>query len=468
MKHLLRVLCPILVLLIAATAFIVCDIMSAKDQVTVECETLYGDRSQAHGITLDMEATYRRHLYWNTRFSEGNEPKAETRYTFYDIQRDIDYNHPTDPLSMNDDVYYGIGEEDGWGLPKLYMDMLRQVPAGQESERTVRLLDYYQYYPLSVFVNIPSNYLGWSSNIVYSGDDSLMSRYGDYITAFNDFFRIPVLPTEYFTIAVRRNAAESTYASYDRSGEDIFTMETQSVQSEDAFYFAFDAHTQSKNPYSEEYSDRTVDTSCIKGGFGIYKLPYMMGEKRLNDIDIQVDGLKTVFPLDPHSYIVELKLSEDGSLLYLFTIENDILHVTVIDTETYTMQQKVRLGSAKNRYGIDYYVYEDFMVIYSDYEQLLYVLSRDEHGLLTFDFAAEMNRHDENITHEQKTFGYDGERLVMCTPHSGRGDTYIKMLVYTKRGLVYHGQYTLSLSSGEWNMYNIVFSDSNFATVSFE
>ena len=82
MKYALSITAALLVLLIAATAFIACDVMGRRDKVTVESETVCGDRSQAYGITLNMENTYRRHLFWNTSFIEDAVPVAQTEYTF--------------------------------------------------------------------------------------------------------------------------------------------------------------------------------------------------------------------------------------------------------------------------------------------------------------------------------------------------------------------------------------------------
>lgn len=293
-----------------------------------------------------------------------------------------------------------------------------------------------------------------------------------------DFFRIPLHSTHLYDVTFSRHKYVDTLdISTDTStvSGQYFKLHTQSVQSEDGFYFVFDAHVDSYVPTSN-----TVDTDQIKGGFGIYKLPYTK-ESWKNDVDITFE---TVFKLDPDNYILELEISSDGRQLYLFTYEDGMLTVTVIDTATYAEVQKIPVCSMKShRTDLMYVLRDDYiaaMVDNSYAEQTMYLLSRDADGKLTLDFAADLNKYGESVAQKYSeeirweyitdlSVGYDGSRLVLCRPAYDSRSTYIEMLVYTKDGLQYCGRYTLSLGNRlPDDQYIPFFFDGKFVDISFE
>ena len=466
MKYALSITAVLLALLIAATVFIACDIMGRSDKVTVECEDSYGDRSQAYGITLNMENTYRRHLFWNTRYTEGTVPVTQTEYTFYDIARSYDFRRKSDPLMMSLDFPTGEDAVRIWDLENYYSDVIAGLEPGEEVEKSLLLLKVCSYYPLSVFINLPYSYLGWTSNVLQSGDEDLINEHGWNATVFSEFFKIPVSGGELCTVTMSRHDYRDTVSITAKRGAkdfytpgDSFKLETQSVQSDDAFYFIFDAHTG---------GGAVVNTSEMKDGFGIYKLPYGFDEKHA-DLELYVDDLETVYDLDVGDYILELEISEDGKLLYLFSVENSILCITVIETDTYTQVQKVPVSQVKyNGAQVTYALRDGYIAVMTD-RQWMHVLSRDGQGMLKVDFTAELNTHGENIEwlyDGEFAMGYDGERLVLCT--LGYDDRqYVDMNVYTKDGLVYRGKYTLSLNNYSFEE-NISFFGDYFLTISFE
>ncbi len=458
MKHLLRVLCPILVLLIAATVFVVCDVMSARDQVTVECETLYGDRSQAHGITLDMEATYEGHMFWNTSFTEAAVPTIQTEYTFYGIERRYDLRLNRDPLVMSLDIPRGDEAVKMWNLENLYSEDIAQLEPGEKLEKTLAIWKHCEYYPISVSVNLPHNYQRWTGNVLKQEEQSLIDGHVDVAAAFNEFFRIPVWVTEFYTVSLSRSSNGAANISAHRAaGGDSFDIETRSVQSDDAFFFVFDVHT---------FRGSVTDTRDIKGGFGIYRLPYGFDDKH-GDLELYADKLETVFALDPRNYILDLELSEDGKLLYLTTVEYDILCITVIETGAFAQVQKVAVSQVKNRGSqVSCYMSNGHIAAMTD-DKWLHVLSYDEQGRLKIDFSAELDADSREIIrmYDKFVMGYDGERLVLCM--QGFNETpCIYMNVYTEQGVVFKGKYTTGLNKmrvGDTSIYG-----KDFMTISFE
>ncbi|MBR4954638.1 MAG: hypothetical protein IKY46_01840 [Clostridia bacterium] len=463
MKYALSIIAVLLVLLITATAVISSIIMDGKDKVTISAETIYGDESAARGITLDMDTNYRRYLFWHTRYSVDAPETVQTEYTFYDIQQRFEHVDNSHPMEMQDDIKYGFDKSLNWGITKAYNELYAQVKPGEQKEMEITLSDYYDYYPLSVFINLPGSYKGWSSHVLYSSDESLKNDHGRYITPFTEYFRIPVLPESRLIISIGKSiSGNSVSTGGGYSGEDHYYITTHSVKTEDAFYFVFDAHTN---------TDRLVDTSLIKGGFGIYKLPYTHSGK---EYEVLVDSLQTVFTLDPYAYIIELEISDDGRLMYLYTIENGIYTLTVIDATTYKQVQKLQIGKVgerEDRYS--HYRGDGFITFMLDRFDL-YVYTQNPDGTYSFGFKTEIDRNDEEIYYLSKAdlfLNCDGERLVVCKLDTNKTDysTYsLSMMVYTKDGLQYRGRYTPSLMAGGKSNDTVYFSNYDYLTITFE
>ena len=463
MKKALTLTALLLVALIAATVAISMLIMDGKDKIEIAQQTLYGDKTAADGIVLDIESNYRRYLFWNTRYIEGAEPKTHTTYTFYDIQQRFDHKNDTHPMEIQDDIMYGYDKDLDWGITKAYNELYDQVKPGEQKEMEINLTDYYDFYPISVFINIPNNYMGWSSSVLHSNDESLKYDHGRYISPFTEYFKIPILPESRMTISIGKSQSGnsiSTGGSY--RGTDYFELYSHSVQNERAFFFVFDAHTNNNN---------LVDTSQIKGGFGIYMLPYTVSGK---DTEICVDDIQTVFGLDPNAHIIELEISDDGRLMYLYTIENGIYTLTVIDATTYKQVQKLQIGKAGER-GDRYSHYrgDGFIAFMLDRFDL-YVYTQNPDSTYSFGFKTEIDRNDEEIYYLAKAdlfLNCDGERLVVCKLDTNKTDysTYsLSMMVYTKDGLQYMGRYTPSLMLGGRSNDIVSFSNYDYLTIAFE
>jgi len=463
MKKALSITCVLLAVLIAATAAVTAVIMSGKDKISVTQQTLYGDESAACGITLDIDTNYRRYLFWNTRYSVDAADVVQTDYTFYDIQQRFEHVDNSHPMEMQDDIKYGFDTSLNGGITKAYNQLYNEVKPGEQKEIEVALSDYYDYYPLAVFINLPGNYMGWSSHVLYSNDESLKADHGRYITPFTEYFRIPVLPESCLTISIGKSiSGNSVSTGGGYTGSDHFEIYTHSVQTDDAFYFVFDAHTN---------ADRLVDTSLIKGGFGIYKLPYISSG---DGYEVCVDSMQTVFTLDPNAYIIELEISDDGRLMYLYTVENGIYTLTLIDASTYEQVQKLYIGKAgeqESRYS--HYCGDGFIAFMLDRFDL-YVYTENPDGTYALSFKTEIDRHEEEIYYLTKSdlfLNCDGERLVVCKLDTDKTDysTYsLCMMVYTKNGLEYRGRYTPSLMSGGKTNDTVSFSNYDWLTINFD
>jgi hypothetical protein len=168
-------------LLISAGTFVVAydEVDRGKDAVALQETVLFGDKSEAEGIVIDCNTTLNYYLFWNTRFIVGETPDIHTDFTFFRIQRQEDWPETVggvqfDVVGVNSSLntldVFSLGSEElsnegRYGLAKMFLDVASRTPAGEDHKETVYLKDYYEYYPISVSLDLP----GFNISERYSG-----------------------------------------------------------------------------------------------------------------------------------------------------------------------------------------------------------------------------------------------------------------------------------------------------------
>ena len=322
--------------------------------------------------------------------------------------------------------------------------------------------DYLDYYPLSVEINFPNKY-SLDSSLGYHETDSY-----NLVSALSDFFRIPVLKNHLVTISatinengnVFQSGSESVASSEENSIYDEFSIYGSSVITEDKCLIYFSNKT---------YMGKTVDTSEIPGGYGIYCLPYSYTDDG-RKVTFDYSALSNVFPVKNNFEITELKLSKNEKYVYMITKEDKDSYLTVIDTETYEVMQKIKVSTHDNQSAGFGHIEEDFAVINLYHEHLesrfnLYTI--DDNGLFIKKFTALTHLEDKTDASEDIRYPgsdiyertnidveWDGENLYVT---NGFDESYgmigdrragFGLSVYNKEGLQFFGNYYTSLSTG--------------------
>lgn len=477
-----------ILMILALTGLITTAVVAnaARDQVTFTERVEYGDPVTAEGITVRVQADLDNHLLWNSTYVAGQGPESETEYQFsatrvpyvseirYDgVQMELSSNVAMGQVELSDEWQFQNEKVDAaemaeksTGILKAYYELMAQMEPGEEKEIEVRLKDYYDYYPISVYVDLPGyHYNGdYAENVDYTGSGMPMT--GDM--AFQEFFKIPVLEDETMTIRLGLDAnGRRTHWGGGTGMSENFPMWSIGLRTEEACYFTFDTRTSKGN---------VIDTSQIRGGYGIYRLPYYPVElEKKEDVigtpiqyhRVAYDEMAMVYELDPQVRVIQLEKSMDGESLLLVTTENSQCMLTVIDLDTMETVQKIPVAELelKDGYGCILMQKETFLVMDISDERLV-VLERGAEGLyesrlLVPHYMDENGNHFYRMNSNLFDVDWNGEQLVVAgslmkeyqtgqyTTHMYTGGFYLA--VYGPEGIEYFGEYDSSLSTG-WSV----------------
>ncbi len=475
MGRILTFVCIFLLLAVPAGSifFLSSGISQYSDDVTITETTVFGDPSAAAGITVDLWSEFWGESYWNTRVSAGDTIKTET--TFYPsspFEEDSEYYYKKMPefgITIRDSIGYDYGDEilpgTQNGINDAFDALAEEILPGESKEKKISLDDYMEHYALQVEITIPSDsYLGYDEILATSRvieDEKAAAVWmselepdsDQYIAQqFQKFFQIPVLDTEKIKIGLDKSpSGEITDVSYGNAESEIAALWSRcNVVTEDAIYFTFQGHGS---------AGTLLDFSQVRGGYGIYMLPY-------NKTDgVKADQLSMVYPLNPEIEILAMELNTDRTALLLHTSEDGIYVMTVINLQTMEMRQRIEVlkvteaSSWRSWYG------GNFLVV--QYGENLMVFSVNNDGVYSLDFTAQLPEPSDGWRwpEDEDVMIYDGKRLAAAGPLKGTNtnhDTFC-LTIYTRQGIAYHGTYhtgfnPVSADSYRWYC-NLIYED---------
>ena len=481
-----------LILFISGTAcYAQNEILKEKDQVNFKETVLYGDKAVVDGVTVEMKNEYSSNLFWDSTYVIGATPKEETDYRFYAWDYNENRYNFSGSMDFIIDCIETVGmredysdDEAYYGLNTAMKELYDQTEPGTENSITVYLKDYVDYYTFGLSLSLPedwedktTDYYRYSylwkwevlediSYLEETGRDKeelkKMKAYLADLEAFHEFFKIPVLDTEVYTLAMAKDAEGNVIGTADShmhggsgsgeieipdapnvAGADSFSFRMFSAFDDGGCYFTFDPHTS---------NEAVVDVSLIPGGYGIYHFPY--NEK---DGTINLDELKMIYPLEVNTQWESMQLDESGENLLLFTWDMEKHYLTIIDRETMTLVDTFELGASEEY--IFHWSYEDYLVVCGEN---LMVFPKDENGRYYKAFSVNMesiNTKIEQIATNDDMFRWDicfdwnGETLLIAGDiqyyDEGIGrvqfacDFYVAAINAT--GLLYYGEYESTL-----------------------
>lgn len=344
----------IVLLLLGSVSTIWCVRMvyAEHDQVQFTETVLAGDPAAAESLSIRAHATYNDQLFWdsNTVFN-GNKPlTTQTEYHFFNTEQKEESENFYNGVELYSDIE-GSGaytmdmsnQIEPVGIDRAYQELYNIVQPGQELKKTIAVADYYDYYPLSGIIDlqgIREDFGIWRSyDPTY--DQSIPNK-------FEEFFQIPVLPTEQITISLVRDSDGATYTGSSNGEGEQFYFHTQSVVTPTTCYFAFNNRTNVGN---------IIDTSLIPGGYGIYAMDYTPGTVKLlegggiqtlGNGSVQLDSLRMVFPIDPHEEFLQLSQWADDKTILLYTRLENTYYLTAIEMDTMQPVQRLSIQATES------------------------------------------------------------------------------------------------------------------------
>ncbi len=456
MKLRLIVLAILLIACVTGVSVAAALVYQSRDDVTFAPTTFYGDESAVQGARVQLRSTYDQRLFWESELALGPAPAVSTSYHHSPTRVYEDFVFHRDGVSMmcetNSGVYAFSGMVGGEGvLAEVYQDLFNDLAPGTEGEAEVRLADYYEFYPLSITIDLPGTMAGLAASDVldYEPDPNSPEH---LIQVLREYFRIPVLEDETIVLNLGKNESGNVANFGSRSTDsDAFYMNVTSLATDNACYFTFGTRTQ---------EGKVIDTSHLPEGYGIFCLPYEQNRKSAEGFDIisaKVDEFDLCYPLEPGVGIAFLHTDAAQEVLFLHTVEDDGYYLTVIDIATMAARQKLCLyASDEIKTGFQLFEQDDFFAIYSRGENFLIVVERLADGSYATAFTCPISPEGEELPYtlsNPAALDFDGKKLIAAAyPYDdvfGFRDTCNLLLsVYDKTGMLYCGQHKNSLDTG--------------------
>ena len=149
----------VLLLSVCGVGVLAADVFEAHDQVVLTEKTVYGDRSKADGLTVQIDSHYQRKVFWNTTLRFGEETGAQTEYDFSAKEIREDYPVVYEGIQIGNPAHGGVDfdlDNPQEGLWVAYKELYDETEPGQEKERDIRLKDYIDHYPMTIALDFPN------------------------------------------------------------------------------------------------------------------------------------------------------------------------------------------------------------------------------------------------------------------------------------------------------------------------
>lgn len=455
----------------------------ADDEVSYTESTILGNPREADGIEVSLNLEAMDRLFWDVDLTLGEEIDCDADFDFdYDPPRYVSELKPSFDIGLDVSSFGSStsggnlldGEHYLFGLYDMIADVAERTPDGEEHTETVRLADYYDYYPIYLEIRIGDFHYsphdtGRYNDVKYS---LLIEKMKSY---FEKNFQYPIPSSDRHTVTVTKNIAGIvTGVHVNRADDAPFKyLETRSLVSDDAIYFAV-------VPVSEDGEEMEFE-----GKHGLYRIPYQivpyekpqsaagynLGEEYT---DIMIDHAELVYPMADGTEVGTLTFSHDGSELYLTVIsrgeEQDEVSLTVLDCADMTVKQETPLFTMEKNGNYQLmHTAEDFLVFRITWNTFAVIEKSSGKWQTDFTVTDEMiSDYWSDQTYITSAYGYgfdyDGERLAVmgCSnryAHNGSEHRESSLAafyvsIYSEKGNLYTGKFTSSLDTGTALVYN--------------
>ncbi|MDE7243158.1 MAG: hypothetical protein K2O18_04160 [Oscillospiraceae bacterium] len=422
---------------------------SAKDKIEITEHVLEGDPAAA-----DVTITYRtedqkRQLFWDTSFSPGRAGESETDFTLSLTSRSYTQTRQNyvaiytfGNLGYTTSVRSGWLEENDASYPDTPILAIRAVakrtPNGEERTETVRLADYYEYYPLVLDVGN-----GYLFDIVSSLQ----------VQQFSDYFRLKVPEEKLIEITVRKDGGGNVdYLNININPElEVWdNLDTRGVVTDSGVYLI-----------TTSVTDGVPDgrLQCPDGP-GVHFIPPVKGEPFGPYEWWDVSKVRLFYPTGD-ALTIELALSQDQTKLLLYTKEAGKLVLTILDIETGNALQRIELMEFDGSGGLTCLEQDDLVYIQ---QENAFCLIQEAGGryetVLTGTPSEDLTRYYFYYP-DYARLAWDGQRMVLAATAEycsfyNNNEYQIMLGVWDAAGLRFLGGYDYSISRDPYSRFRLM------------
>ena len=425
----------------------------ARERMDIRETVITGDPAAAAGLAV----TYRtrdqeNHLLWETTYTPGGAERAETdfrfsakgeresyyRRTMVSLEQASDNFHAGGvriPTENERDYYYDLLLLPAW-------DVASRTPVGEERTETVRLADYYEYYPLSF-------------NILSVDNPGLnASLNSDEYVQLEEYFQVAVEEAVLRTVTVIRGSesmsVEMTRADDDPSHEGGY-LSSEGVITEDGIFLIAESTDSNGVP------DNRLQCPA---GQGIHFIPIQDPDAPQDPTmpdGLDLSGLR-LFYSTGEARTLRLSISPDKKELLLYTHEDGKLTLSVIDAVTGELLQCLDLLEDTGTQYIQ--LIETDALHLAITEEDRFSLVSKEGGRYAQVLSGQMGMTEEEeravrLGGGRQMLAWDGRRMALASAWqdafyyggSGTGNIYNNSVgVWDRNGLQFLGGYSFALS----------------------
>ena len=434
-------------------------------QIQYEETVLFGDKTAIEGLSVMHQLgapTGSGYLYWDTAYRPA-EGTSETDYVY----REKKLETPVENKEyLNIRAYSGGGihttgsidlEKEGGEWAPLLLDVAERAGEELSYSEIVDLKDYFEYYPMSISVNI-------GTLQIYSDSGMWNSDVEQWMKILQNEFRIPI-PEESSNVKVEmlKRADGSVYAYSISPVEWIPYCLSYSLVTEKCCYVLV------------QRREKDADSSRVKEYWAIYHIPYetVTDTGRREKTVLHMEEMEKIAFADSGIGRHEFRYDEKRNRIEIIYMEYcgeefSPCKLMVLDGKTGETVQEMTLIDREDVSISKVYCHDDFMVITmrdvrQDGRRGFVLLNREENGNYQIAFEGDLPEKevtDDEIWIENRipqyavSMDFDGERLVMGAVVDGylggsKKPGLFQIIVYEAGELIFHGQYQSSLVIGE-------------------
>lgn len=419
---------------------------SARDQVELTEYVLDGDPAAA-GVTVTFRARDAEgHLNWETTFTPGGAETAETAFAFSAKEQPLQ-SRARDTVSL---YTFGSGgylrsgrafelEDDPYTPVLAFRAVADRTPDGTERTETVRLADYYEYYP--IVLDVDKRYY-WAS--ISSLDNSFLGEY----------FRLKVPEDKQLEIMVRKDDGGNIVSlQYNQIGEREDWVNSSGVITDRGIYMIAESYNQ------DGISDNRLQ---CRDGSGVHFIPVRDLESEQQDGWSDwwdVSKIRLFYPTGD-ARTLYLGVSPDESKLLLYTQENNMLVLTILDAVTGEALQRLDLVECEGGFpNLERVEQNDLYFVMADSQ---FCLIAETGGRYQRVLTGETDIFSQYYYYlDNALVAWDGKHMAIAAAsyYCSFYNSYehnILLGVWDQKGLLYLGGYDYGISRDPYTRTNLL------------
>ena len=446
MKKIYALVIALIILTGSAFSVIGYSVNRERDRVKITENILYGNKEEASGLKIVNRNHLNFRLFWETEYKIGKENSYKTNFNYTPKQIVLSGGAEREGVTCYNNIdsgfYHDTPIEKQTGIGKAFKELYDSVGPDETKYKTVYLSDYYDYYPIGVSFDLPHAY--WEEPYFTTKDSPNSTKY--VAKKFAEFFKIPVKEDDKVTIDISKDSdGESFSRGIDFTQSFDFYTTSAVAEKRNRCFFSICNFRNVGGSSEKDY----IDTSLIPGGYGIYAFYYTGGDSG-ERTGIMADTLQTVYKLDKETSVFDLGISYDKTKLLMYTHEEDVSYLSVIDVDTMKLLQKIKIGDSSVH---SIHEYDDFIVAESEFE--ITVISSENQKYKTEYTVAKAYVTNDKFQDLWFTdcMDYKNGKLVAVGNYVNEDDGFgyekcgFFVSVYNENGLSYYAEYENSLDT---------------------